>query len=76
MERYEIVAMAKLRDQAFRKIHQDPELWKRWHECKDQSGRELLMTWAIFGIAKERGFQDGWDAAMQQVAEDAAGEWI
>ena len=80
MERYEIVAMAKLRDQAFRKIHQDPELWKRWHECKDQSGRELLMTWAISCIAYERGYREGWyDSEARSIAiaaeEDAGADY-
>lgn len=70
------VAMLKLRWEAEKKIKEDPELMKKWRGSPWPAERELLMTWAIFGIAKERGFQDGWDAAMQQVAEDAAGEWI
>lgn len=70
------VAMLKLQDQAFRKIQKDAQLWKQWHECKTEIDRELLMTWAVFEIVHARGYEDGWDAAMDQVAEDAAGECI
>lgn len=57
-------AMLELRDQAFRKIQGDVQLWKQWHECRTENDREIMMTWAIFEIVHERGFEDGWDAAQ------------
>jgi len=52
-------AMLTLRDQAFRKIQKDAQLWKQWHECKTEHDRELLMTWAVFEIVYDRGYDDG-----------------
>ena len=54
------VAMLKLREQAFMQIREDEDgLWKQWCECKDEYGRELLMTQAIFDIVYSRGYNDG-----------------
>lgn len=55
------VAMLKLRNEAEKKIKDDPELMKKWYASPWPAERELLMTWAIFKIVYDRGYSDGHD---------------
>jgi hypothetical protein len=63
------VAMLKLRNEADKKIKDDPELMKKWYASPWPAERELLMTWAIFEIVHARGFDDGWAAAKEKDPE-------
>lgn len=66
-------AMLNLRDQAFQKIQKDDGLWKQWNECRDRRDRELIMTWAIFEIVHERGFDDGYSAGYEDGSIEFSG---
>lgn len=32
-----------IREQAFRVIQKDPELWKQWHQCLDEWDRANML---------------------------------
>ena len=74
MDRQEMI---ELRNEAFRKIQNDPTLWKQWNDAEDsvdmEYDRELLMTYALRWIVYERGYRDGRKDAEDQSWADAAG---
>jgi len=71
--------IADKRDQAFRNIQANPELWKAWNECHTQQDRDLILSQALWDMAYDegqvQGLDEGYNDGIAEGWEQARHAW-